>query len=795
VSILKKTGRTFRWGILKSRINIRTFITRNPAFSLASLFILAILFKGIPDLEPVTGANMDRPFDVRAVITSLPEKSPYGYLLTLKPVSLSQQGQRFKFDQKIILKLAANPGQENVPNSDRVFMGDTILFRGMLQRQSYNLLPGIADRRITAENKGTPFFIRLKSPRQIRKIIHPSKPEVLIFKYLKNFIYFTEYKTRRNSEYFLRALLMGQKNALPSRVREKVNRLGITHLFVISGFHIGILAVIIHLLFRKKSRAAIVVLPVVIWVYIWMLGFPIPATRAAVIVSLFSLFIYFGIQKNLLNSLGIAAITLLILNPSSLFLPGFQLTFACLLGIIWLAVPLTKFLDIPVRGYQAFLENRVVTGRSREFGLKRISRTWIEDYFHHIPIWLSTAVMYILWILSWPVKAMGCTAAIQFFLFPILIYYFNCFNFISLPSTALFMPFITILVFAGLLLLILWWSPFSGPLLLLYRLTSDAILGLIDYLDSIFAPLYLAQPNLSAIIIYYLFLLTMLAINPRFGWIFPLLMLVAFFSWGRILPPETINNTLEISMLDVGQGECFHIRFPNGKSALIDAGGTVFQDNEMFIGKNLIARYLWGQKVKELDYLLISHPEKDHNSGYPFLDKVFNIKNLYYHDPHPSYRSSGQSLAVGDSFTLNQVHHQILWPEPDYKRGDNLNDRSLVLLMTYGHFRILFTGDISSDVERIILKKPELTGVKVLKVGHHGSNSSSCRVFLENLQAETAIASSGRNNSFGHPSTKVIKRLKAAGMEFYSTPQHGTVTITTDGLSWKISPQVLANRH
>lgn len=787
--VLKKPGAVFRGEIIKIRISARTFAARNPAFLLAAGLILILMHTARPVLNPIPGADMHRPFTVKAVITSLPEKSSYGYLLTLKPVSLSQQGLEFKFNQKIILKLSMNTNQVRETSPGNLFMGDTVVFRGILERPSYNLIPGTADRRFTAEMEGIPFFIRLKSFRQIRKIILPLKPEAFIFGYLEKFIYSMEHKCPDETMFLMRSLLMGQKRALPTRVREQVNRLGITHLFVISGFHIGILTAMLHFLFRKKRAAAAGIIPVIIWTYVWIIGFPIPASRAAVIVSLFIVLLYFGIQKNLLNALGIAALTLLFLNPASVFLPGFQLTFGCLLAIIWLAVPLMGYIDSPVRGYQVFLENQVVAGRSRTSVLTRFIRTWIEDHFRQVPARGRKAGLIFLRLFSWLMKAIGCTAAIQFFLFPLLIFYFNSFNFISLPATALFMPFITILIFTGLLLLGLWWSPFSGPLCLLYRFTSEIILRMIEACDSIFPPLLLSQPNLTVIIIFYIFLMAMLSINPSRGWIFPLIMLAAFFSWGRVTPAETEKNILEISMLDVGQGDCFHIRYPDGNSGLIDAGGTVYEDNEMFIGKNLIARYLWETGVKKLDYLLITHPEKDHSAGYHFLNSAFSIRNLYFHDPHPSYKSPGLRLSAGDSFTVGGIHHQVIWPDKDFGQEDNLNDRSLVILLTYGRFKILFTGDISEGVEKILLKKKELTGVKVLKVSHHGSNSSSCRLFLEGLRAETAIISAGRRNSFGHTSPQAVKRLEAAGMKIYSTPEHGTVKITTDGLTWKTHTQ------
>ena len=768
----------------------RRFITFNPAFILASAAAMILGMTQQPCLENITGTDMEKPFEIKAAITSLPQKSAYGYQFTLKPLSLSQNGNALKFNKEIILRIPATDNQEGGSSAENLFMGDTLHFRGTLQRPSYNLLPGCRDRRIIAASEGNPFSVRLKSSRQIRESEPPSSPEAFLFNYLEKYILFTEVHQEEEMCSLLRALVLGQKTALPHQVLEKLNRLGITHLFVISGFHIGLLAGMLFLLFlRKRSAASLLIISAVIWIYVWILGFSIPASRAGVVISIFTVVLYLGIQKNPLNSLGLAAIVILAISPRSVFLAGFQLTFICLLAIIWLGFPLAHFLDSPVRGCRSFIEKRIVTGKSRDSRLTRLNRAWFEEYFCFQPENVKKMLPSCVRLVSWPIKAMACTGSIQFFLFPLLIYYFNTFNFFSVAATALFMPFISVLVLNGILLLLFWWSPFNGILGSVYRFTGQLTLQLLEGCDSLFTPAYFPQPGIALLLVYYLFLLGMLAVNPTRGWIFPLVILLAFFSWSPVSTPVPEDSALRISMLDVGQGDCFHLRFPDGSSGLIDAGGTIFQDNEIFIGKNLISRYLWDCGVKELEYLLITHPEKDHFAGYEFLDKAFRISNFYFHDTHSGYPASGRRLSAGDTFVAGGVFHQVLWPERNSLKQYGPNDRSLVLLLTYGRFRMLFTGDISDEIEKILIRKYDLAGIPVLKASHHGSDSSSCREFLKVLRAEAVVISAGRRNAFGHPSPRVINRIKAAGMDIYSTPEHGTVTITTDGLSWSIEKQ------
>ncbi len=762
----------------------------NPALFPAAACILAAVLFCSPELTPIPGADMDRPFMVKAVVDTIPEKSAFGYQAVLRPLHVSQDETQLDYTGKMVLRMPLN---QNRAGAGGLFRGEVIEFRGGFERPACNLIPGVKDRRITAEIEKTPFIVRLKSPLQIIRRTPPPAHKLALSKYLRNFILHVEEKKSEETSGLLSALLFGQKGALGTPSREKLNRLGISHLFVISGFHIGILASALYLVFRiGRSRLSVLMIAAVIWSYIWLIGFPIPASRAGVIVTAGVLMLSGGIQKRLFNTLSLAAILLVGQNPASVFLPGFQLTFSCIAGIILLAIPLNDLLRTPERGYRIFIEEKVFLSGGKNPGLIRKFRTWAEDCFRHIPGKALKAGMKCLEALSWPLQAAGCTAAIQFFLFPLLVYYFNSFNFFSLATTAFFMPLISFLVINGLLLFAFWWSPLAGPLFLSYKFIGTGTLRMIDFFDEHFPPLYLAQPSPEAVFFFYGFLLLMLAVNPARGWLFPLLLLIAYFSWAPVLGPGNQDNSLEISMLDVGQGDCLHLRFPNGTSALVDAGGTVFQDNEIFIGKNLIARYLWGSGIRRLEYVLITHPEKDHFAGFSFLDRAFEINTLYCHDSHHSYPDSAAQLSAGDTFIVGGVFHQVLWPDQDFRQQGSLNDRSLVLLLTYGRFRILLTGDISGDIEKKLIRDNALEGVIILKAAHHGSSSSSSLEFIEKLQAETAIISAGRRNPFNHPSGKVINRLESAGMNIYSTPEHGSVNISTDGLIWSISTEAEA---
>ncbi len=246
---------------------------------------------------------------------------------------------------------------------------------------------------------------------------------------------------------------------------------------------------------------------------------------------------------------------------------------------------------------------------------------------------------------------------------------------------------------------------------------------------------------------------------------------------------------LIVTMLDVGQGESLHLRYPDGRDALVDTGGFGLGEEEWtdFVGARIVSRYLWSQRVRELRFVLLSHPHLDHIQGLPFLTRAFPIDSLYYHEAHPIYDSENQlQLADGDRFALAGVHHEILHPSEEMaESGWRTNDISLVLMLRFGHFSLLLTGDIEKRAERILGER--ISAVTALKVAHHGSRTSTSSELLSSARPRIALISAGRKNRFGHPSKQTLERLQEGGSQLLLTSQHGTVRIETDGFCWSAS--------
>ena len=243
-------------------------------------------------------------------------------------------------------------------------------------------------------------------------------------------------------------------------------------------------------------------------------------------------------------------------------------------------------------------------------------------------------------------------------------------------------------------------------------------------------------------------------------------------------------------MLDVGQGESLHIRYPNGMDALIDTGGLVYspEESNQFVGERLVSRYLWQEKSQKLNYVLLTHPHSDHIQGYDFIQQAFPVGRLFFHDfPHRQDGPRRRQLQEGDSFSIAGVEHLVLHPPGQGSMGNHwdTNDSSLVVQLQYKDFKMLFTGDIEQAAEQYLASK--LGPVTVLKAAHHGARTSNSQQLLERTQPRLAIISAGRKSLFGHPSSETLRRFREAGIPVMATPQWGTLRIETDGFQWQVS--------
>lgn len=275
--------------------------------------------------------------------------------------------------------------------------------------------------------------------------------------------------------------------------------------------------------------------------------------------------------------------------------------------------------------------------------------------------------------------------------------------------------------------------------------------------------------------------------------IFTVLLVVTFLLLGLLAYGQT-GNSLQVDYIDVGQGDSILLQASDGTDILIDGGPCS-------AGPTVVA-HLQNEGVDDIEVMILTHGDDEHAGGLISVlrSEDINVKSVIYNGQYhatPTYQEfltetrrrgitptpvkAGQYYSWGalDAYVFNP--QAVLDADPD--------ENSVTLLIVYGDVRFLFTGDIGSDTEQAILDSGTLKlllSADVLKVAHHGSQDSSSAAFLEAVGAEVAIISVGADNSYGYPAQETLDRLQAAGAQVFRTDQDGTVTITTDGQTYKV---------
>jgi competence protein ComEC len=253
------------------------------------------------------------------------------------------------------------------------------------------------------------------------------------------------------------------------------------------------------------------------------------------------------------------------------------------------------------------------------------------------------------------------------------------------------------------------------------------------------------------------------------------------------------SKTLELTVIDVGQGDSLLVVFPGGERMLIDGGGLLQfgrqRKSNLDTGEDVVSPYLWTRGIRHLDVIVATHAHEDHIGGLPALLENFRPRELWVGaNPSPSLLTRAAALRVrpvemhsGLAFALSGTSIEILSPPPDYASDKPGNNDSLAFRIVYGARSFLLTGDLERPMEFRILSEDRLIRSDVLKIGHHGSRTSTTEPFLDSVSPSLAIISAGYENSFGHPHRDVVTRLSAHHAALLRTDRDGLVTVSTDG--------------
>ena len=602
------------------------------------------------------------------------------------------------------------------------------------------------------------------------------------------------------------AMIVGDDSLLLRQVREEFQETGVYHLLVVSGMNVGLLALAVfwmaRLLRAPQWIAALITIALSVF-YAFVAGMGAPILRAVFMLSIYLLGRLFYRDRSALNATGFAALVVLAVSPHAWFEPSFQLTFLALLAISGISIPLldrtsarlgralahfesTSYdLTLPPRLAQFRLDLRLIAGRLAGFTGQRVAGFLVTGTVR------SALVIYDLLVVS------SITQAVL--VLPMRLYFHRA-AIVGLPANLLVLPLAGLLMNSAVAAIAL--SYVSAFLAHIAAVIASSVLHWTLFCIVSLSRWNISQwripdPDLLVVLVSVAGIIVALAtVHGRRRVVIAgtaVLFVSATVAALYRPAPEFERGKLEITAIDVGQGDSLLVVTPEGKTMLMDGGGAIgpFR-GEFDYGEDVVSPYLWARGLDHLDVIALSHAHDDHLGGLPRALQNFHPKELWVGiNPESAplihlfeLAQAGHTeifqLTSNDSFDWAGTHIRVLSPPPDWQpKATPKNDDSLALLISYGHASALMAGDLEKKMERFVAT--ESPQADLLKVAHHGSNTSTTPELLAAVQPRFAVISAGAHNSFGHPRPEVLERLGEAHVKTYRTDKLGAVTFLMDG--------------
>jgi competence protein ComEC len=629
------------------------------------------------------------------------------------------------------------------------------------------------------------------------------------------------FTSRPDEAALARAMLLGDRSFVEHDRVVEFQQTGVYHVLVLAGLHVGALTVFfiwagrkLHLALLSRTLLTLAALVA----YIGIVEDRPPILRAALMAALYLCARLLYRRMDLLNVGALSALAILAVRPSEITDASFLLSFSAVAIIGALAVPWIAHSSEPYLHGLAHLTDvsRDVSHSPRviQFRIElRAATAWIAGRFPRVtrfsPQLLAVPLRTGLYF--W--ELMVISAVLQFGMLAPLAYYFHRVTlagpFANIPAvllTGLIVPlgFFTLAASLASHVLAMWLAKILGTFLAMLDASVHWFAGWHG------ASYRIPEPPLILIVAFPAIAVVLAAAirSRRRAW--QRLAMISLLASATLIathpfPPNLNKKNLEVTVLDVGQGDSLFVAFPGGQTMLVDAGGALgtFHAGGMRsgldIGEDVVSPYLWSRGLKRIGVVALTHAHEDHLGGLPAVLENFRVQELWVGRDiaSPAYqrvlaiaRQRGVRILQrkqGDSFTRGTVSGNILWPEDLSENQTAKNDDSLVIRLTDGSQSILLPGDIERPSERTILEENQAVNANFLKVAHHGSRTSTMEAFLSNSHPSFAAISVGRDNGFGHPSPEVVQRLEAAGVRVYRTDRDGAVTATTDGQTLSVS--------
>jgi len=612
----------------------------------------------------------------------------------------------------------------------------------------------------------------------------------------------------------LAAMVAGDRTYLTHALRVGFERTGSFHMLVVSGFHLAIVAACIFWIARRlrMPRVPATMMTIVVsFAYALFTGFATPVQRSLWMVSLYLLGRLVYRERNALNTIGFAALCLLVVSPRSLFDSSLQMTLLAVLAIAGVAAPLLQGTIHPyaaaMRDLRLVAVDIKLAPRLAEFRLMmRLVAERMERAGNGVIAWRVFP-----WCVRFAIRfaelvVVSCVVELAMTL-PMAVY-FHRITIFALPVNLLILPLLVVLMPAALLtllLLVVWPAAAVVPATLVALVMHFGI-GLVHLFGSMtLGDFRIPNPLLwqSAAFCALLGAAIVLAhesLARRAGWMGGAAWVaLAMAALAAVLPRpiERPKNAMLMEAIDVGQGDSLLIITPDGKTLLIDGGGfgggprQAPQDFD--IGEEVVSPALWARGIRHLDAVALTHAHSDHISGLFAVLRNFHPDELWVGnnprfgvysallDEAAAQHVRVKSFRAGDAFNFGSTQVNVLAPFGDYVPGpEPTNNDSLVLHMAYGATSVMLEGDAEAPIERAMLAEPGLRST-LLKVGHHGSITSTRPEFFARVQPQWAVISCGLRNRYGHPREEVLEELQEAHVRTFRTDIQGISCFVLDG--------------
>ncbi len=548
---------------------------------------------------------------------------------------------------------------------------------------------------------------------KINYVVTASKITVIkkndnVFYTLKNNL-LRKIENANKSKGYILAFLYADKSLIEKDVYTKYQKIGVSHLFAVSGMHVSLISIVLLKLLNKiKERKRYIIVSIFLSIYLFLTNFTISMVRATFQFILF--FINKSFKLNIDNSNLVLLLfsILVIINPYNIYNIGFLFSF--------------------IISFTLIRCSKLIKGK---FIIKSL-KTSLISFFSSMPVLINN--------------------------------FFEV-NFLGIILNIIYIPFVSYILFPLSLVTVLF--PSLDNILYMFISYFEKIT---DFFSNIkFLSFSICKMNIILIIMYYIIFIYILKRKKSLVYkiIIAIISLIFLINNGRI-----VNS--EVSILDVGQGDSSLIRLKN-KNILIDTGGNINYD----ISKNILIPYFKSVGIKKIDYLVLTHGDYDHMGEAINLVENFKVEKVIFNCG--SYNDlENELIEVLDKKKikyyscikeLNIDNNKLHFLQT--KEYDNENENSNVIYTELNGYKFMFMGDAGVGKEKDILEKYNVSKIDVLKIGHHGSKTSSDKNFIDEMNPKYSVISVGKNNRYGHPNKEVLNNLDNS--KIYRTDQDGSI--------------------